>query len=277
MDGFAAILTQVQDFSVSLSPSESLSVFTPRREFWAGVRATLPLIVGAAPFGFIFGALAINSGLSLPAAAGFSAIVFAGSAQFIASGLVASGVSVGFIVMTTLIVNLRHALYGATLARHTAHLPQRWLLPLAFWLTDETFVVVASRYAKTDDSPYKHWYFLGSALLMYVNWQICTWIGIGVGQSIPAPGAWGLDFALVVTFIGMLVPFVRNRATLAAVLVAGATALLFNNLPNKLGLMVASLAGISAGLLVNGLWPEAKTGHSRQNPSVSPSQTDRLP
>lgn len=235
---------------MSVSPSFPPPA-TPRSEFWAGVRATLPLVVGALPFGLIFGAVAVNSGLSLPAALGFSAIVFAGSAQFIAAGLVASGVGVGFIVLTTLIVNLRHALYGVTLAPHTKHLPQRWLLPLAFWLTDETFVVVASHYAKTDGSPYKHWYYFGSALIMYVNWQACTWLGIWVGQSIPNPGAWGLDFALVVTFIGMLASFVRNRATLLAVLVAGGVALLANGLPNKLGLMIASLAGVGVGMALD--------------------------
>ena len=234
------------------------SVSTPRAEFWAGARATVPLIVGALPFGLIFGALAVNSGLSLPATVGFSAIVFAGSAQFIAAGLVASGVGVGFSVLTTLIVNLRHALYAATLAPHTAHLPQPWLLPLAFWLTDETFVVVISRYARDDGSPHKHWYFFGSALFMYVNWQLCTWVGIVVGQSIPDPAAWGLDFAMVVAFIGMLVPFVKNRATFIAVLVAGLVALLCNGLPNKLGLVVACLTGVGVGVALDGLQRKGK-------------------
>lgn len=229
---------------------------TPRSEFWAGVRATFPLIVGAIPFGLIFGALAVNSGLSVAGAAGFSAIVFAGSAQFIAAGLVASGVGTGFIVLTTLIVNLRHALYGANLAPHTAHLPQRWLLPLAFWLTDETFVVVASRYARDDGSPHKHWYYLGSALFMYINWQACTWIGIAVGRSISDPGAWGLEFALIVTFIGMLVSFVTSRKVLAAVLAAGLVALLCNGLPNRLGLMVASLTGVGVGMALE--WVQAR-------------------
>ncbi len=241
-------------------------ISTRRAEFWAGVRATIPLLIGGAPFALIFGALALNSGLSLAGAAGFSAIVFAGSAQFIAAGLVASGVSVGFIILTTLIVNLRHALYGATLAPHTAHLPQRWLIPLAFWLTDETFVVVASRYAADDDSPHKHWYFFGSAIFMYVNWQAWTWLGVLVGQSIPNPGAWGLDFALVVTFIGMLVPFVKNRKILLAVLAAGAVAVLVNGLPNKMGLMVASLVGVAVGVGLD--WLEGKgsdtKAHSRR-------------
>lgn len=50
-----------------------------RAEFWRGVRATFPLVVGAIPFGIIFGALAVNSGLSAAAAAAMSAFVFAGS------------------------------------------------------------------------------------------------------------------------------------------------------------------------------------------------------
>ena len=80
--------------------------------------------------------------------------------------------------ITTFIVNLRHALYSASLAPHMKHLPARWLIPLGFWLTDESFVVVIARYTQPDASPFKHWYFLGSALFMYINWNICTLIGV---------------------------------------------------------------------------------------------------
>src|SRR5512135_2810064 len=117
----------------------SLSSSAPA-EFLAGAKATFPLIVGAIPFGIIFGALAAASGLSFAATAAMSAFVFAGSAQFIAVGLVAAGTGWPFIVLTTFVVNLRHMLYSATLAPHVKRLPQRWKIPLAFWLTDETFV-----------------------------------------------------------------------------------------------------------------------------------------
>ncbi len=220
--------------------------FTPRSEFWGGLRATIPLLIGSAPFGLIFGAIAVNSGLSLPAAAGFSAIVFAGSAQFIGAGLVASGVSVGFIILTTLIVNLRHTLYGATLAPHTKNLPQRWLLPLAFCLTDETFVVVISRYTTDDGSPHKHWYFLGSALPMYINWQICTWIGILVGQSIPNPGAWGLDGAAVAAFLGLLWPRLKGGDPVATAVVAAlATIIAMPFVPPGIPVVIAAV--VTAG------------------------------
>ncbi|MBW8012171.1 MAG: AzlC family ABC transporter permease [Chloroflexi bacterium] len=227
-----------------------------KSEFWAGVRATLPLVVGAIPFGLIFGAVAVTSGITPAGTSAMSAIVFAGSSQFIAAGLVASGASTAIIVVTTLVVNLRHALYAATLAPHMKHLPQRWLLPLGFWLTDESFLVTANRFDQADKSPFKHWFFLGSAIFMYSNWQIVTFIGIIAGQAIPDPRSWGLDFAMIVTFIGMLVPLVKNRPTLIAILVAGITALLSNNLPNQLGLIIAALLGILAGVVAENLLPE---------------------
>ena len=227
---------------------------TRRDEFWNGVKDTIPLVVGAIPFGIIFGALAVTSGVTPGGALAMSAIVFAGSSQFIAAGLVAGGVTLLMIVLTTLVVNLRHALYAASLAPHMKHLPQRWLAPLGFWLTDESFVVVIARYNQPDASPYKHWYYLGSALFMYSNWQLCTIIGIVAGQSIPNPSAWGLDFALVVTFIGMLAQFVRNRPALIASAVAGLCAVLAHGLPNQMGLLLAAVLGIVAGVLAESLF-----------------------
>jgi 4-azaleucine resistance transporter AzlC len=174
--------------------------------------------------------------------------VFAGSAQFIAAGLVYQGTGLLVIVLTTLVVNLRHMLYAATLAPHTKDLPQCWLLPLGFWLTDESFVVVIERYRQVDKSPHKHWFFLGSAVFMYTNWQVCTYVGILAGGWIDDPLKWGLDFAMIVTFIGMLVPMVREKAVGIAVLTSGLAALLLRGLPNKLGLVLAALLGAAAGM-----------------------------
>ena len=147
-------------------------------EFWRGAQDTLPLILGAIPFGVLFGALAMSAGMTVAATLGMSLLVFAGASQFVAVGLIAQGATVAVIVLTTFIVNLRHALYSASLAPYMRHLPQTWLAPLGFWLTDESFAVVIKRYRTCDASPYKHWYFLGSALAMYGNWQVCTVIGI---------------------------------------------------------------------------------------------------
>lgn len=223
------------------------------QEFWGGVRATTPLVVGGIPFGIIFGAVAVTSGLTGEATAAMSALVFAGSAQFVAAGLVASGAGIPIIVLTTFVLNLRHALYSVSLAPYMKHLPQRWLAPLGFWLTDETYLVVVERYQRPDPAPFKHWFHLGSAVFMYVDWQIATWIGIFAGRSIPNPQAWGLEFALPVTFIGMLVPAIRKRSTLLAVIAAGAGALVFAGLPQRLGLIVAIGLGVFVGALASRL------------------------
>ncbi len=224
-------------------------------EFWSGVKATIPMVVGAIPFAIIFGAVAVTGTrpLSPAAAMGMSLIVFAGSAQFIAAGLYAQSVGIAVIVLTTFIVNLRHALYSASLSPHVKHLSQKWLLPLGFWLTDETYAVVIARYNQNDGSPYKHWYYLGSAVVMYINWNVFTLIGITAGQAVPDASGWGLEFALTVTFIGIVIPIIRTRPVLVCVVVAGATALLTYGLPNKLGLMLAALMGIAAGMVAESI------------------------
>ena len=230
------------------TPSEP----TRAREFWTGVRATLPLIIGAVPFAIIFGVVSSTVGLSPWGVMAMSVFVFAGASQFIAANLLAAGTSIAIIVLTTFVVNLRHALYSATLAPYLRHLPQRWLLPLAFWLTDETFAVVVGRYRASDTSAYKHWYHLGSAVSMYANWIVCTLIGVLVGHYIQNPQDWGLDFAMIVTFIGILVPAVRNRPVVVAVVVAGISAVITYSWPNKLGLIAAAVLGVTAGVLAEG-------------------------
>ena len=226
-------------------------------EFLAGARDTFPLIVGAIPFGIIFGTLAVASGLSFAGTMAMSAFVFAGSAQFIAVGLLAAGTGWPLIVLTTFVVNLRHALYSATLAPYVSRLPLRWQLAMAFWLTDETFAVVVSRFSGYSPSPGARWYYLGSALSMYINWQICTFLGLTIGQLLPDAAAWGLDFAMPVTFIGMTIPYLKNRSMVATAIVAGMAALVTYTMPNKLGLIVASMAGIAAGVLAERWWGEA--------------------
>lgn len=229
--------------------AEKYRLVSPSTEFWAGVRDIFPLIVGAIPFGIIFGTLAISSGLSAGGTLAMSALVFAGSSQFIAVGMIAAKTGWLLIVLTAFVVNLRHLLYAVSLVPYVKQRSQRWKVPLAFWLTDEVFAVAIRRYEADDLSPYKHWYYLGGAIAMYSNWQVCTLLGITVGQRVPNAADWGLDFAMSVTFIGMVIPYLKTRPMLAAVIVAGAVAIAANPLSHKLGLMIAAGAGVTAGVL----------------------------
>ncbi len=222
-----------------------------RGELLRGMIDTVPLLLGAAPFGLIFGAMAAPDGVSAPAALAMSALVFAGSAQFIALTLLAAKAAVPVIVVTTLVVNLRHLLYAASLLPLVERLPLRWRALLGFWLTDETFAVVNRRrlLQAAPDGAGMHWYFLGSGLAMYANWMAWTALGLWAGHGWPWLGRWGLEFAMVATFTAMVAPSLRSRPALAAALAAAALALLGRDLPYKLGLMLAALGGVAAGVL----------------------------
>lgn len=212
------------------------------------MRGTFPLMLGATPFGMIYGALAVTAGLSKGAAMAMSAFVFAGSSQFIAVGLVAAQAPVAIIILTTFIVNLRHMLYSATLLPYLKKLPQIWRISLAFWLTDETFAVTVHRYQRKDSPELAHWYQLGSSVAMYLNWQFWCFVGLVLGDNIPDASNWGLDVAMPVTFIGMIIPFVKTWPLGICVLTAGAASLMTLSLPYKLGIMVSAFAGIAAGM-----------------------------
>ncbi len=224
-----------------------------RTALLAGVRDTVPMLVGAAPFGVIFGTLAIASGIPAWAVLGLSALVFAGSSQFVAVSLIGSGAALPVIWLTTFVVNLRHALYSASLLPYVRDLPARWRWPLAFWLTDETYAVVEHHLRAHGAAQGGVWYWLGSSLAMYLNWQLWTLAGVLLGQSVPGLAGLGLDFAMVATFAAIVAPQLRQYPVLAAAIAAGVVALLARHLPYKLGLMLAALAGVGAGMLAERL------------------------
>jgi 4-azaleucine resistance transporter AzlC len=223
---------------------------SPRRELLDGCRDELPLLLGVVPFGMIFGILAVEAGLEKETAQAMSSVVFAGSAQLVATQLVREAAPALVLVLTIFVVNLRHALYSASVAPYVRHLPLRWKLGLAYLLTDEAYAVAGSRYARdgsrADPSPHRHWYFLGAGLTLWSSWQISTAAGVFLGARIPA--AWQLDFTLALTFIALVFPTLKDVGTAAAALSAGAVAVLAFGLPYKLGLIVAAAVGIAAGI-----------------------------
>ena len=216
-----------------------------------GLKITLPFIVGAAPFGVIFGALATAQGLSFPQTMLLSLFVFSGSAQFIAISLLAVGTGPWIIWLATFVLNLRHTLYAATLVGYVRHLSLPWRFVLSAGLTDETFAAMEDRYRRRGVNRNSHWAFLASVVGMHANWNCWTAIGVLVAQQIDGLAGSGLEFAAIATFIGMVVQKLRTPGSQVAAAAAGTLAALLAALPYKLGLTIATIVAIWIAVLVD--------------------------
>ncbi len=240
---------------------------TKRSEFLAGIRGEVPILPGVFPFGMIYGVLALSAHIPAITAQAMSSVVFAGSSQFIIAQLVAAGTPPLVIIVTAFIVNIRHMLYSASLAPFVKRLPARWKWLLAYLLTDEAYAVTILHYRRSEDETldwaYKHWYFFGAGLALWTTWQVSTAIGIFLGTQVPA--SWSLDFTSTLTFIALVVPSLKDRASTAAALTAGIVAVIAYALPFKLGLGVAAILGILVGLCVETLRKRTNTNLLRSN------------
>ena len=221
---------------------------SPRDELSAGARAIAPVLLGAIPFGFVAGVAAIASGLTPVEGMALSILSFSGIAQLIACQLIAAQSPVIVTIAAASVVSLRHMMYSAAISPHLAHLSPRWRALLAFLMTDQSFAMTVQRFSEPGDRSNRHWHVLGSSATLYLFWQAAVAIGIVLGAQVPA--TWSLDFAVVLTFIALLVPAVRTRADLAAAIVAAGVALAAAGLPYRLALVVASIAGIAAGMAI---------------------------
>lgn len=218
-------------------------------EFMAGARDTLPLIIAAMPFGIVFGALGQAQGLDVWVILGISILVYAGASQFVAITLLAAGASVPIIILTVFIVNLRHTLYAVTLVpllKHAGHLTRAFM---AFSLTDETFAVVFRRGMQCKSQRIPAAFYGGSASIMYLNWVLCTWIGIAAGNQMPQLTEFGLDIAMVVAFVGIVVPQLTLSSHWLCAITAGTLGLLTYDWPHQSGLLMSALVAIMVGVM----------------------------
>jgi predicted branched-subunit amino acid permease len=134
------------------------------------------------------------------------------------------------------------------MAPYLQKLPIRWKLFLAYLLTDEAYAVSIVHYQEDSDQRYKYWFFFGAGLTLWTTWQLSTAAGIFLGTSIPT--SWSLDFTLALIFIAIVIPSIKDKASLAAALAAGVAAVILFNFPLKTGLLLASLVGITVGMVI---------------------------
>lgn len=216
-----------------------------RREFLRGIADQLPLQLGVVPFGLVFGVLGVASGLSPMQTILMSSIVFGGASQVVFAQLWATGASPLIVGSSVAVINLRHMLYSAAVAKYLRRLSLRWRMILGYLLTDEAFAVSIKRFENTDRPDLAHYHLLGSGLTLWICWQISTIIGVVAGATIP--DELNLGFAIPLTFMALVLPNLRRWSDIAAAIGASLVALFGQGLPWNAWIILAAVVGIAVG------------------------------
>lgn len=228
---------------------------SPRDEdsFIQGVKDCVPTLLGYLSIGLAAGVIQKTAGLSITEIALMSMILYAGSAQFIAAGMIAASSSITAIIITILFVNLRHILLSAALAPYFRHLTPLRNMLVGSLLTDETFGVAITEAAKKKRISEK--WMHGLNITAYVNWLVANLAGAFLAQWISNPEKFGLAFALPAMFIGILVLSMlgRNRIKLDIVVAIIAVVIAVGSsffLSSSMGVIVATIIASTIGMVV---------------------------
>jgi len=215
-------------------------------EFRHGVRAGLPLLIAVGPFGLVTGVAIAAGGIPPLQAMAMSILIYAGASMLAATQLLVEGAPALLIVLAAFIVNLRLFMYSASIRPYLLREPLHRRLLVSYGLVDNPYAMFLQRFSTHPEAPGRFDYFLGLSVPIWLGWQAAVALGLLVGQELPA--AWKLEFATPLAFIAMSVPFLRDKPMVAAAASAGATAVLAHGLPLRLGLALAAVAGIAAGI-----------------------------
>lgn len=231
---------------------------TTKTTFWRGFRDGLPFILVVVPFGTLFAVVATEAGLDILQVMSFSVLVIAGASQFSALALLAEDAPTIIILLTSLVVNLRMAMYSAALVPHFGKLRTRVKLIISYFLIDQSFALGIKEFDERPDQPTDHKvaYFFGVVLAIAPLWYVSTYLGAILGTSIP--DAFGLDFAVPICFIALIAPLLRTIPHILTALVSIIAALSLTWVPYSLGLIIAALIAMMVGAYAEQTLEEGK-------------------
>lgn len=219
----------------------------PGAEVAAGLRQVLPVLIAVAPFGMVFGALAMDAGLTTLQAMGFSAAIYAGASQLVVLQLVALGTPLWSILVAVVALNFRHVLYSASLGRRLGRFNTGEKALAFYFLVDPIFAAAEERAAHR---PLTKRFYFTYAVLLYLAWLASTYAGIAFGKLIGDQRAIGLDVLLPIYFLALTLGF-RRRAGFAVVFVVSAitSVVVYLTLGSPWHVTIGGLAGIAAAVL----------------------------
>jgi len=189
-----------------------------RSEFLLGAKASIPVVVAAMPFGLLFGALAVEYGLSVTEAVLFSALVYAGASQMVGIDLFGQNVAPWLVALSIFAVNFRHVLYSAAIGRRLGHWSTFRKAVGFFFLIDPQYAESERKLQKGESISFA-WY-MGMAIPIYVAWVSEAAIGAIFGGLIEDPESLGLDFLLPIYFLGLVMSFRKSPGWLPVVVIS---------------------------------------------------------
>lgn len=192
-----------------------------KHHIFEGIKDSFPIIFGYAPLGIALGIMANAASFTWYNMFSMSVIVFAGSAQFIAVNMVASGAAIGAIIATTFFVNFRHFLMSTAYSPYFKNVKTSHLLFMSFGITDESFAVGINKFKHSKEYS-THEYILALNTTAYICWISFTVIGVFLGNAIPDYEKLGLGFALNAMFIGLIALMIENKKSIIVCIVSGA-------------------------------------------------------
>lgn len=232
----------------SAVPSTKLLIFT-RTGAIAGTRQAIPLAASIFLVGTVFGVLARHAGLTLTETLLMSAIVFAGASQFVAIGLWAMPMPIVAIILTTLVVNLRHILLSAALRAWFEGLSRLRAYGSLFFMVDESWALTI-RHVRAGGRDRA--FLFGAGFLMYGAWFTGSATGYLAGAAIGDLSRWGLDFAITAVFTALLIGMWRGKTDLWPWTVSGAVAIAtWHFLPGTWYILCGAVAGSVTGALTS--------------------------
>ncbi len=216
--------------------------------FLKGIIDVSPLMIPVAPFGLIFGVLAIDIGFSPLETMGMSLIIFGGASQIVLLQLFSGGASSLVIISSVGAVNSRHLLYGAVVSEHLSDLKLIWKIIISYFLNDQAFAI-SNEYLKKNKNSNRYFHLVGGGATCWIVWQSTTLLGIILGSAIPEK--LGLSFAVPLTFLALLVNDFRKLINVVVIIISGLVATLgYNYIPFKAYVIVAALAGLVTAIIL---------------------------
>lgn len=218
-------------------------------DFRDGMRTGVPIVLSAAPFGALFGAVAVQNGQTWAEAALMSATVFAGASQLVGLELFGHHVQPWLIILSIFAVNFRHILYSAALTKYIAHFTPLQKFLAFFLLTDPQFAESVKR-GETGRHVTFAWYW-GLGVMIYVPWLVVTIIGALLGNLIHDPRVIGLDVLLPIYFLGLVFGFRKRGNFIPVALTAAAGSILaYRYIGSPWHVSVGALAGVLVAALL---------------------------